>query len=430
MIENKNGTLYFDNCNTLDLVKQYGSPLYVLSENLILKECNALKECFLNKYENTRVAYAAKAFLSIAMCQLIDREGLCIDVVSGGELYTCIKAGFPAEKIEFNGNNKTPFEIEMALDYNIGRFIVDNLDDLALIEKISKEKGKVAKILFRITPEVKINTHSFISTGQKDSKFGVPLDEEILYPAIASSLKSPNLEFLGLHFHVGSQLHDNTSHLAALDPAFQIITRLKSQLGFSIKELNIGGGFGIHYTDHDDKKPYDYFLNPIMKKINTFFKESSMDRPAIVIEPGRSIVGEAGISLYEIGNIKTIPNTRTYVAVNGGMTDNIRYPLYDALYEGVIANKMDAPKDSLVTICGKCCESGDILIKDILLPKPEGKDIFAMFSTGAYGYSMASNYNKNAIPPVILVKDGKSQIIVAGQSYDDLVARDHTLTNY
>lgn len=427
MIENRNGTLYFDGCNTLDIVETYGSPLYVFSENLILKECNSLKECFLNKYDNTRVAYAAKAFLSIAMCQLMEREGLCIDVVSGGELYTCIKAGFPSEKIEFNGNNKTPFEIEMALDYNIGRFIVDNLDDLALIESICKEKGKVAKILFRITPEVKINTHTFISTGQKDSKFGVPLNEEILYPAFESALKSKHLELLGLHFHVGSQLHDNFSHMAALDPAFKIIKRLKSDFNFSIKELNIGGGFGIHYTDADDKKSYEYFLNPVMAKIEEFFTREKMDRPAIVIEPGRSIVGEAGISLYRIGNIKSIPNTRTYVAVDGGMTDNIRYPLYDALYEGVIANKMDFPKDNMVTICGKCCESGDILIKDIPLPKPERNDVFAMFSTGAYGYSMASNYNKNNIPPVLLVKDGHSQVIVERQSYEDLVARDRPL---
>ncbi|MEG1584867.1 MAG: diaminopimelate decarboxylase, partial [Anaerovorax sp.] len=193
---------------------------------------------------------------------------------------------------------------------------------------------------------------------------------------------------------------------------------------------NIGGGFGIHYTDADDKKSYDYFLNPVMAKIEQFFSQANMDRPAVVIEPGRSIVGEAGITLYKIGNIKSIPNTRTYAAVDGGMTDNIRYPLYDALYEGVVANKMDFPKDQMVTVCGKCCESGDILIKDIPLPKLKRDDVFAMFSTGAYGYSMASNYNKNPIPPVILVKDGHSQIIVKGQSYEDLVARDQALKPY
>jgi len=422
--EIKNNILYFDGCNTTELAKKYGTPLYVMSETAIAEKCREIRETFLNKYERTRAAYASKAFLTLSMCKIIEREGLCMDVVSGGELYTAIKADFPAERIEFNGNNKSIEELELAVDYNIGRIIVDGLDELSLIEEICKEKGKKINILYRVTPGVKSDSHDYIVTGKKDSKFGIPLDDEVIFPAIEQAINSSYVNFMGFHFHVGSQLHNNESHLKALDIVLKLIKDTKEKYNYTTPELNIGGGFGIRYTDDDDKKPYAYFLDPMMEKIEAFSNELNITRPEIVIEPGRSIVGEAGITLYTIGTIKDIKGIRKYVSVDGGMTDNIRPALYQAKYEGVIANKAEEAKTDMVTICGKCCESGDILIRDVKIASPERGDIFAIFSTGAYGYTMASNYNKNPLLATVLVKEGKSEIIVKRQTYDHMIANE------
>lgn len=419
--EIKDGILYFDGCSTVDLAKQYGTPLYVMSEGDIEDKMREIKTCFLDKYPNTRAAYASKAFCTMAIYKICEKEGFCIDIVSGGELHTAIKAGFPAERIEFNGNNKLPQEIEEALDYGIGRFIVDGLQEVALIEAICKEKGKTANILFRVTPGVAASTHDYITTGKKDSKFGIPLDEDVFFPQVEAAIKAENINFLGLHFHVGSQLFDNAPFLQALDIILDKVAEIKKRFDYDIKELNLGGGFGATYID-EERKPYAYFLAPMMERIEAFFTELGVERPAVVIEPGRSIVAEAGLSLYTIGSIKDIRDIRKYVSVDGGMTDNIRPALYQAEYEGLVANKASEPKDDKVTICGKCCESGDILIKDCMITgTAKAGDLFAMFSTGAYGFSMASNYNSNPIPAVVLVKDGKSELIVKRQSYDDMI---------
>lgn len=419
----KENELRFDGCSTVELAKQYGTPLFVYSENAILKECTEIHECFLDKYENVRAAYATKAFSSIAMCKIMEREGFCMDVVSGGELYTAIKAGFPNEKIEFNGNNKLRDELELAIDYNIGRIIIDGLNELALIEEICKEKSKVMNVLYRITPCVESDTHDYIATGKKDSKFGIPLDDDVIYPAIKAAIDSPYVNFLGLHFHVGSQLFDNRSHLLALETMLELVKGTKEKYSYAMTELNVGGGFGAIYTD-EVRQPYEYFIKPIMDRIVEFSSEIDIARPTVVIEPGRSMVAEAGISLYTVGSIKDIRDTRKYVSIDGGMTDNIRPALYGAKYKGVIANKINEKADDIVSICGKCCESGDILITNGLFAKAETGDILAIFSTGAYGYSLSSNYNKNPIPAVILVKDGKSTEIIKRQSYDDIIARE------
>jgi diaminopimelate decarboxylase len=421
MREEIDGILYFDGCNTVELAKKYGTPLYVLSETVIAEKCREIRDTFLNKYKKTRAAYAAKAFLTPVMCKIIEREGLCIDVVSGGEMYTAIKSGFPAERIEFNGNNKSIKEIEMAIDYNVSRIIVDGIDELNLIEEVCKEKGKKLNILYRITPGVKSDSHDYIVTGKKDSKFGIPLDREIIYPIIEQAIKSEYVNLLGLHFHVGSQLNDNTSHLKALNITLKIIKEIYLRYGFITTEINVGGGFGIQYTNEDNIKPFSYFLDPMMEMIEKFSKELNIERPEVVIEPGRSIVGEAGITLYTVGAIKEIPGIRKYVSVDGGMSDNIRPSLYQAKYTGLAANKAAEIKTDVVTICGKCCESGDILIKDAQVAPLDRGDIFAVFSTGAYGYSMASNYNKNPLPAVVMVNDGKSEIIVNRQSYEDMI---------
>lgn len=417
----QNNTLYFDQCNTAELAKKYGTPLYVISENSILKQCNEVKSSFLDRYPNTRAAYACKAFCTLAMCKIMEREGFCLDVVSGGELYTAIQANFPPEHIEFNGNNKQYEELSMAVEYGIGRIIIDGLQELALLEQVCQEKGKTANILYRITPGVTLDTHEYISTGKKDSKFGIPLDDDVIYPAIEAAINSKHVNFLGIHFHVGSQLFDNSPYLSALETSLKLMKETKKRFGFTMSELNVGGGYGIEYLSSDQKKPYSYFLDPVMERLQDFCTTESFPVPAVVIEPGRSIVGEAGLTLYTIGSIKDINGIRKYVSVDGGMTDNIRPGLYQALYEGVVANKAEEAPIEKVTISGKCCESTDILIKDTDVPAVTAGDIYAIFATGAYGYSMASNYNKIQIPAVVLVKDGRDELIVNRQSYDDML---------
>ena len=418
--EVKNNILYFDGCDTTELAAKYGTPIYVYSENDIIGRFEDLRKNFVEKYPNTRVAYAAKAFFPLAMAKLVSDCGMCVDVVSGGELYTAIRAGMDPENIEFNGNNKSLKELEMAVDYEIGRIIVDSLQEVALIEKICKEKGKVAKILFRVTPGVKSSSHDYIVTGKKDSKFGIPLDDDIIMPQIKAAIDSEYIDLYGIHFHVGSQLFDNGSHLQATDIILNLIDKVKEVYDYDMKEINVGGGFGVTYVD-EERKSYSYFLDPIMEKIDNYYKEKGVARPNVVIEPGRSIAAEAGITLYTVGSIKTIPGIRTYVSVDGGMTDNIRPALYQAEYTGVIANKANEEKTETVTVCGKCCESGDILIHDLKVAKAEAGDIFAIFSTGAYGYTMASNYNKNTIPAVVFVKDGEDRLVVKPQTYEDLI---------
>lgn len=418
--EIKDDTLYFDGCNTVELAKKYGTPLYVYSESDIVGRFDELKECFINKYENTRVAYAAKAFFPVAMAKLVAREGMCVDVVSGGELYTAIKAGFPAERIEFNGNNKQRDEIELAVEYGIGRIIVDSLQEIELIEDVCREKGKQIKILLRVTPGVKSSSHDYIVTGKKDSKFGIPLDDDVILGQVKNAIDSEYVDFYGIHFHVGSQLFDNGSHLQALEIILNLVSKIKENFNVDVKELNVGGGFGVTYVD-EKRPPFKYFIDPIMEMIEKYAEEKKIVRPNVVIEPGRSIAAEAGMTLYTVGSIKDIRNLRKYVSVDGGMTDNIRPALYQAEYTGLIANKAGQEKTETVTVCGKCCESGDILIKDLEIPHPESGDTFAILSTGAYGYTMASNYNKNPIPGVVMVCKGEDRLIVKPQTYEDMI---------
>jgi diaminopimelate decarboxylase len=421
MFEISNNQLYIDGCSCSDLAEKYGTPLYVYSENTILQKLDEIKKSFLEKYPNTHAAYACKAFCTIYMCKLLKDQGFWLDVVSGGELYTALKADFPAEKIEFNGNNKSRDELEMALENNIGRIVIDNVAELYYINDLCKEKNKKIKILFRITPGVMSDTHEYITTGKKDSKFGIPLEEDIIYPAIEFALNSENFEFLGFHFHVGSQLHDISSHMGALDVVLDLIKETKNRFGYDVKDFNMGGGFGIKYTDADHPLSISDFVGPIMSKLTNFCNENSIVMPHVSMEPGRFIVGESGIQLYTIGNIKEIPNVRTYVSVDGGMTDNIRPGLYDAKYDALIANKAEEKKTATVYVSGKCCESTDILIKDLSCAVPERGDILAVFSTGAYGYSMANNYNKLPIPAVAVVKNGESKLVVKRQTYDQIL---------
>lgn len=424
LITTKNNTLYFDGCDTVKLAEEFGTPLYLLSENSIVNRCRELKDMFLDKYDGTRAAYASKAFLTLAMCKIIEKEGLSLDVVSGGELYTAIKARFPADRIEMHGNNKTYEELDMALEYGIKYIIVNYADELDLIEQVCTENDRKIEVLFRISPEVSIDSHKFISTGKRKSKFGFTLGEDIIFPSIKKVKDSKYMKFMGFHFHIGSQLFERDSHLKALDVILDIIKDAKEELGIDTEEINIGGGFGVNYTEDDQRKPYSFFLDPVMEKVSEYTKENGLKKPVVIIEPGRSIVAEAGMTLYTVGSIKDVPGLRKYVAVDGGMPDNIRPALYDAKYEGVIANKADEPKDDVIAVAGKCCESGDILIKDGYFAKAERGDVLAVFATGAYGYSMANNYNKLPFPAVVLVNDGKAEVIVRRQTNEDLLRND------
>ncbi len=421
MFNTKDNTLFVDGVSTLELADAYGTPLYVYSEDRIKTRLNEIRTSFLEKYPNTHAAYACKAFCTLYMCKLLDEEGFWIDVVSGGELFTAMKANFPPERIEFNGNNKSEEELVMALEYGVARIVVDNVSELYHLEKLCLESGKKVKILFRITPEVSSDTHEYITTGRKDSKFGIPLNEDVLYPLIAYAIESEALEFLGFHFHVGSQLLDTVSHLSALEVILDLMLATKQKFDYDIKDFNMGGGFGIKYTDSDRPLGISDYVDPIMNRMNAFCSENNLTRPHVSMEPGRFIIGDAGIQLYRIGNIKEIPGVKTYASIDGGMTDNMRPGLYGAKYDAILANKAGDSKNSVVDISGKCCESTDILIKNLKCAKPETGDLLAVYSTGAYGYSMANNYNKIQIPAVVVIKDSKARLIVKRQSYDDLI---------
>jgi len=419
-----NHNLIFAGHDTVELAEKYGTPLYILSEDIIRQRCWELKANFLHRYKNTKAAYASKAFLTLTMCKIIESEGLLLDVVSGGELYTALKAEFPTERIIFHGNNKSYEELEMAIENNVGRIIVDCGDEIDIIDQIAKEKNKDVKILIRVSPGVAGKTHKYISTGQKDSKFGIPLVKGIIDKVVMKALESSNIELLGFHFHLGSNLYDNDGYTVAIEVVLNLMKWIYDEFNFTAKELNTGGGFGIYYNNMDEVKELAYYTDAIMSKVTSYSMKLGLDVPTIVIEPGRWIVGEAGITLYKIGAIKEIPGVRTYVSIDGGLPDNPRPALYNAKYHAIVANKCNQRPDSLVTIAGKCCESGDILIWDLMVPKVERGDILAVLSTGAYNYSMSSNYNKIPRPAVVLLSKDKEQVIVRRETYEDLISKE------
>lgn len=412
----------FYGCDTVSLAKEFGTPLYVMSEDCIVSQIQEIKDAFDNKYKNCSTYFASKSFLTKDMVRICKENNIGIDVVSGGELYVCKCLDFPPEKIMFHGNSKTYEEIEMGIDYNVARFVCDSIEEIQLINEIASKKNATVKILIRVTPGVDSHTHKYISTAAIDSKFGIPL-QNMMY-AINLSMNLPNIELTGFHFHVGSQLLENDSHLMAVKILLDTIKQAKDELGFVTKDFDLGGGFGIHYTKDDIVKPVSYFIDGMFNIISDFCKNNNILMPHLMVEPGRWIVGEAGITLYTIGSIKEIPNICTYVGVDGGFPDNPRHALYQAVYEAVVCNKVNEEKTETVTIAGKCCETGDILITDLKVPKLLRGDILAVKSTGAYNYSMASNYNKTPIPALVMIKDGVVRLSVKRQTFEDLYSRD------
>lgn len=412
-----------ENVNAMELVDDYGTPLYVVSEKTIRDKCQSIYKDFLDKYPNTKAVYASKAFLPSFMCYILKDEKIGLDVVSGGEIYTAYKNNFPMANVEFNGNNKTFEELDLAITTGVGRIIVDNSYEIAMLENICQTRNAKANILFRIVPDVESETHDYIATGHKTSKFGISLENNYFFDVLEHALSSPYLSFKGIHFHIGSQLHIIDSHINATKKALHLIRDIQTRFNVSVDELNIGGGFGIQYLPEDPSPSIEYFLDPCMTLIETYCSQYNIKRPKIIIEPGRWIIGEAGMTLYTIGSIKENGHI-TYASIDGGMTDNIRPSLYQAKYHAVIANKLNEPLDKTVTISGKFCESSDILIKDIALPRIENGDILAVMSTGAYNYSMANNYNKQPIPAVVLINEDQHELVVKRQTYDDLLIND------
>ncbi len=411
--------------DTVELAKEFATPLYVLDEDLFRKNCRVYKAAIDKYYEgNGLVLYANKSLCTVYTCKVVAEEGLGADVVSGGELYTAIKAGFPMDKIYFHGNNKTDAELVMAVSNGVGHIIVDNEYELVRLNEIAKEHGVVQNIMFRIKPGVDAHTHSFVQTGQIDSKFGVAIENGEAFEIYKLANEMSNVNPDGLHCHIGSQIFDAEPFCKAAEVMMNFAGELKDKLNLVIKKLNLGGGFGIRYTENDDPVPYDEYIKYVSEVVKTVAKKRGLDVPFILMEPGRSISAPAGLTLYTVGAIKDIKNVRKYLSVDGGMSDNPRFIMYDAEYTAVIANKAGNANNDKVTIAGKCCESGDILIKDAMIQKAESGDILAVLATGAYNFSMASNYNRIPRPAMVAVSGGKAKVIVKRESYEDVIKND------
>ncbi|MCI5651813.1 MAG: diaminopimelate decarboxylase [Ruminococcus bromii] len=422
---NEKGHLTISGCDTVALAEQYGTPLYVMSEDKIRDTCRRYKASIDRYYGgNGAPIYASKAFSCKEICRIVTSEGLDLEVVSGGELFTALSAGVDAKHIHFQGNNKSLREIEYAIESGVGDIVVDNLSELRRIEKVSAEKGVVTSISMRIKPGIDAHTHEFIRTGQIDSKFGFALETGEAFEAVREAVRAEHVELIGLHCHIGSQIFDKSPFVLAAEVMLAFYNKIYAELGKKLTHLNLGGGFGIKYKDADAAVAYEDYMNDVSAAVHASCEKYGLTIPKIYIEPGRSIVGEAGITLYTVGDIKTIPQVRTYVAIDGGMYDNPRYALYQSDYTCLIANRADQPANFKATIAGKCCESGDLIQENTMIQKPEIGDILAVLSTGAYNYSMASNYNRNVKPACVMICDGQSRVIIKGETYEDLIRND------
>lgn len=410
--------------DAVTLAKKYGTPLFVYDVGVIRKNARAFVEAFETLGVKAQVAYASKAFSSVAMVQVAKQEKLSLDVVSRGELHTALKAGFPTEKIHLHGNNKSYEELSMAVEHDIGCVVVDNFHDIDLLEVVLKEQGKQMDILLRVTPGIEAHTHDYILTGNEDSKFGFDISNGQAEEAFRKVKDSEVIRMKGLHCHIGSQIFETDGFLMAVGRLFELIKAWQTKYGYAPYVLNVGGGFGIRYTENDEPLPLADYIHALVTRIKAETEEASIEMPEIWIEPGRSIVGNAAVTLYTIGSVKEIPGVRKYVSVDGGMTDNLRPALYKAVYEAKIANRADEETTETVSIAGKCCESGDMLIWDIDLPKADAGDLLAVFSTGAYGYAMSNNYNRFGRPAVVFVENGIDRLVVRREEAEELTRLD------
>lgn len=421
---NNEGHLEIGNCDTTDLAREFGTPLYVVDEELVRNTCRTFKGNFLMEGIDTEVIYASKAFLNIAICKLIKEEGLSLDVVSGGELYTALKAEFPANKIYMHGNNKTKQELALAIESQIGRIVVDNRQELELIEYLCEGLDKKVDVLLRVNPGIDAHTHEYIQTSKNDSKFGESIFSKDMSEVINRFKSSERVNLKGFHCHIGSQIFEEASFYSGVSAMLKFLAEMKKQCGFITKELNLGGGFGVYYSEGDEPVQLKDCLKNMLLILKDEAQKLNLSIPKVMIEPGRSIIANAGTTLYEIGGTKKTYGGKEYIFVDGGMTDNPRTALYDAKYEALVANKFYSESKEIYTVAGKCCESGDVIIKDIELPTVQRGDILAVLTTGAYNYSMASNYNRIPRPAVVFVKEGQAKLAVKRETYEDIIKND------
>lgn len=421
---NERGHLEVGGVDACELAERFGTPLYVMDEALIRQRMREYIKEFGRRWpEGVNVAFAGKAFLCTAMCKVAEQEGLWLDLSSGGELYTAMVAQFPLKRIYFHGNCKTAEEVEKAMDNGVGRLVVDNFDELEMVEEIASGRRAEVDIMLRITPGVEAHTHEFILTGHLDTKFGFHIYGGQAMEAIKKGLEEPHLNLVGLHCHVGSQLFALGAFEATVGAMVSLMGKARDEFGWEPQELNLGGGLGIPYLSSEDAPSVAKLAEVTTSALEREISRKGLRRPVLALEPGRSIVGEAGLTLYRVWAVKRVPNVRTYVMVDGGMSDNPRVQLYGAKYEALVANKAAEEPTRAVAIAGKHCER-DILIEETLLPEVEPGDIIAVPCTGAYHYSMASNYNRYPRAAVVLVYEGQAEVIVERETYDDLVAKD------
>lgn len=416
--------LYIGGVDMVELAHEYGTALYVYDEADLTHRMNTYLEAFRSRYPNSDVAYASKAFLNKAAARLAQEAGLCLDVSGGGELAIAQAVGFPMERVIVHGNNKTPQELREAIQAGVGRIVADSRIEIARISAIAQELGVEQEIYMRITPGVEADTHEYIRTGCEDSKFGFTMREDFAFECIKTALEAPNVHLAGLHMHIGSQIFALHSFGEAIDVMMEFISRIKDFYNYEIDEVDVGGGLGIAYTAEDKPATIDEFAEATVSSLVAACEKYGVKQPRLLTEPGRSMVATPGVTLYTVGILKTLPGIRKYVAIDGGMSDNVRTALYHADYEPVVANKAGQPRTEIVTICGKHCESGDAVAIDRPLQHPDLDDIICVFGTGAYCHSMSSNYNGQPRPGIVFVKDGQARLVTRRETYADLMACD------
>jgi len=421
---NPAGHLVIGGCDTVDLAERFGTPLYVYDEETVRSRCREYVKAFSSRLKRTEVMYASKAFSTVAMCQLVTSEGLSIDVSTAGELHTAITAKVPGEKIYMHGNNKTRQELEMALDHGVRIVIVDNFDELTMIQEIAQARGITVPVYLRITPGIKAHTHEYLETGGDEAKFGFPLRGGTAEQAIGAALDLDNIELKGVHSHIGSQIYALHSFKRAVEVVFEFLAEIREKTGWVADEVDLGGGLGVKYVADDAPSSADELAEILLSSVESECEELSYPVPHILIEPGRSIAANAGVTLYTVGAIKRSPHTHTFVCVDGGMSDNLRPSMYGAVYEVLLANRPGEIAEHSVSIAGKHCETGDIVIKEAYLPEVVSGDILAIPATGAYGYSMANNYNRQPRPGAVLVANGHAREIVRRETLADIVSHD------
>jgi diaminopimelate decarboxylase len=420
----KQGQLVIGGCDVVDLAREFGTPLYAFDEFTLRHKCREFKDGFRKYYPDTLVIYASKAFLNRALALIFKEEGLGLDVVSGGELSIAHSVDFPPDKVYFHGNNKTAEELNLALDLRIGRIVVDNFYELELLNRLCKERETSQSILIRLTPGVDPHTHQYTTTGTIESKFGFPLATGQAEEAVSQALSASNLNLLGFHFHLGSPVPEIQPYELAIELVFHFAGEMSKKFGFDVREFDIGGGFAVPYTLDAKVPTIANYAIAVTGKLSDLVSELGLNRPRLIIEPGRAIVGQAGVALYEVGAVKEIPGIKKYICVDGGISDNIRPALYGAKYEALVANKAVKAEREVVTIAGKLCESGDILAKDVSLALAHPGDIIAIPVCGAYSIPMSSNYNAMPRPAIVMVKEGRARLIRRRETYQDMMSLD------